>query len=86
MREEEEKQREQEFSLSVEEAKQKLEEERRQFESEKEEFEKNHLEEPDSGIGSRNDSAEVFEPDEGTSNDSYLFTFYILSLLIFILF
>ena len=69
MREETEKKREQEFALSVEEAKQNLEEERKKFEEEKAAFDKNHLEEPDSGIGSRNDSAEVFEPDAEDANE-----------------
>ena len=62
-RENDEKQRESEFSESVEEAKRNLEEERKRFEDEKKAFEESHqvTEEPDSGIGSRNDSAEVFD-------------------------
>ena len=66
-RELEEHQRETEFSQSVEEARKALEEDRRRFEAEKEEFERSHPEpeeEPDSGIGSRNESAELYEADE----------------------
>ena len=50
--------------MSVEEAKRALEEERRKFEEEKRAFEASQQEaSPDSGIGSRNDSAEVFDAD-----------------------
>ena len=79
VREKDEQMREREFALSVEEAKQSLEEERKQFEAEKEEFEKTHQEEPDSGIGSRNDSAEVYEADEeeeGLSHAVDIISFY----------
>ena len=71
-RENDEQRREREFSLSVEEARRALEDDRRKFEAEKEEFEKNHLEpleEPDSGIGSRNESAELYEADEEEDSD-----------------
>ena len=66
-RELEEHQRETEFSQSVEEARRALEDDRKRFEAEKEEFERSHPEpeeEPDSGIGSRNESAELYEADE----------------------
>ena len=58
--------REEEFSENVEQEKRRLEEERRKFEEEKAEFEKSNHEDLDSGIGSRNDSAEVYEPDDET--------------------
>ena len=70
-RELEEKEREAEFSESVEEARKALEDDRRKFEEEKEEFERSHPEEElDSGIGSRNESAELYEADEEDVEDA----------------
>ncbi len=72
-RELEEHERETEFSLSVEEARKALEDDRKKFEEEKVEFERNHPEaeeELDSGIGSRNESAELYEADEEDVEDA----------------
>merc|ERR1711953_350170 len=74
MREHDEEKREMEFSSAIEQEKAKLQEERRNFELEKEMFEKKMKEmeekrdENDSGIGSRNESAELYEADADRSD------------------